>query len=145
MANKQDLPNAMSIAEVTERLHLHEIGATGRAWHIQATAAPTGDGLYEGLDWLSEALHQRIMAAGGRRETKPAVADTSSSSTSSSSAFGALLSFFGGGSKTASATIDATDDTMTDATDDTTIDGKSIDTSDATIDVKSTSIEVAKT
>ncbi len=33
-ANKQDLPNAMKVQEVTERL---------------GTSAPTGDGLYEGL------------------------------------------------------------------------------------------------
>ena len=53
-ANKQDLPNAMSVAEVTDKLGLHSI--RNRKWYIQSTCATTGDGLYEGLDWLSTAL-----------------------------------------------------------------------------------------
>jgi len=56
-ANKQDLPNAMSVAEVTERLQLNTI--RNRAWYIQATCATTGDGLYEGLDWLSSTLSKK--------------------------------------------------------------------------------------
>ena len=55
--NKQDLPNALSVAEVTERLQLNTI--RNRAWYIQATCATTGDGLYEGLDWLSDTLQKR--------------------------------------------------------------------------------------
>eukprot|EP01083_Nonionella_stella_P084271 233238_1 len=57
LANKQDLPNAMSINEVSERLQLNSI--RNRAWHIQSTCAKTGDGLYEGLDWLSNALNNK--------------------------------------------------------------------------------------
>lgn len=53
-ANKQDLPNAMTAAEVTDKLHLHVI--KNRYWYIQSTCATTGDGLYEGLDWLSRTL-----------------------------------------------------------------------------------------
>eukprot|EP01115_Flamella_aegyptia_P003805 TRINITY_DN17118_c0_g1_i2.p1 TRINITY_DN17118_c0_g1~~TRINITY_DN17118_c0_g1_i2.p1 ORF type:complete len:196 (-),score=41.87 TRINITY_DN17118_c0_g1_i2:12-554(-) len=53
-ANKQDLPNAMSVSEITDNLGLHSLGS--RKWYIQATCATTGDGLYEGLDWLSSAL-----------------------------------------------------------------------------------------
>lgn len=53
-ANKQDLPNAMSVAEVTDRLGLNNL--RNRRWYIQACCAPSGDGLYEGLDWLSQAL-----------------------------------------------------------------------------------------
>ncbi|XP_078486336.1 ADP-ribosylation factor 2 [Ciona intestinalis] len=49
-ANKQDLPNAMSPSEVTEKMGLHSV--RNRNWYIQATCATTGDGLYEGLDWL---------------------------------------------------------------------------------------------
>lgn len=56
-ANKQDLPNAMNPAEITEKLGLN--GLRGRKWYIQATCATQGDGLYEGLDWLSEALSQK--------------------------------------------------------------------------------------
>lgn len=54
-ANKQDLPNAMSVSELTDKLSLHSLGG-GRKWYIQGTCATTGDGLYEGLDWLSTAL-----------------------------------------------------------------------------------------
>ncbi|CAK8672398.1 unnamed protein product [Clavelina lepadiformis] len=50
-ANKQDLPNAKSTSEVTERLGLNSM--RNRQWYIQATCATSGDGLYEGLDWLS--------------------------------------------------------------------------------------------
>jgi ADP-ribosylation factor protein 1 len=53
-ANKQDLPNAMSPAEVTEKLGLHDLRQ--RNWYIQATVATTGDGLFDGLDYLVGTL-----------------------------------------------------------------------------------------
>merc|ERR1712187_972810 len=53
-ANKQDLPNAMSPAEISEKMGLHNL--RHRQWYIQGTCATTGDGLYEGLDWLSNTL-----------------------------------------------------------------------------------------
>jgi ADP-ribosylation factor protein 1 len=53
-ANKQDLPHAMSAAEITDQLGLHTLRS--RRWYIQACCATTGDGLYEGLDWLSNAM-----------------------------------------------------------------------------------------
>ncbi len=53
-ANKQDLPNAMSVAEITDKLGLHSLRT--RKWYIQSTCAVSGDGLYEGLDWLSSIL-----------------------------------------------------------------------------------------
>ncbi|TRY84068.1 hypothetical protein DNTS_014932 [Danionella cerebrum] len=53
-ANKQDLPNAMNAAEITDKLGLHSL--RHRNWYIQATCATSGDGLYEGLDWLSNQL-----------------------------------------------------------------------------------------
>ena len=46
-ANKQDLPNAMNAAEITDKLGLHSLRQ--RSWYIQATCATSGDGLYEGL------------------------------------------------------------------------------------------------
>jgi len=52
--NKQDLPNAMSVAEVTDKLGLHSL--RNRKWYIQSTCATSGEGLYEGLDWLSNTL-----------------------------------------------------------------------------------------
>lgn len=56
-ANKQDLPNAMSAAEITESLGLH--GIKNRQWTIFQTSAIKGQGLYEGLDFLVEALKKR--------------------------------------------------------------------------------------
>jgi ADP-ribosylation factor 1/2 len=53
-ANKQDLPNAMSVSEVTEKLELHTLG--GRKWFVQAATATTGDGLIEGMTWLRDTL-----------------------------------------------------------------------------------------
>merc|ERR1712226_857640 len=56
-ANKQDLPNAMTAAEVTDKLGLQSM--RNRQWFIQSTCAATGDGLYEGLDWLSRTLSSK--------------------------------------------------------------------------------------
>ncbi|KAF9182675.1 hypothetical protein BGZ51_005745 [Haplosporangium sp. Z 767] len=56
-ANKQDLPNAMNAAELTNKLGLHSLRQ--RQWYIQATCATSGDGLYEGLEWLSNNLKRK--------------------------------------------------------------------------------------
>eukprot|EP00033_Pygsuia_biforma_P000137 GCRY01000173.1.p1 GENE.GCRY01000173.1~~GCRY01000173.1.p1 ORF type:complete len:208 (+),score=26.86 GCRY01000173.1:81-626(+) len=56
-ANKQDLPNAMSAAEISDKVGLHNLRQ--RNWYIQNTCATTGDGLYEGLDWLSSTLSSK--------------------------------------------------------------------------------------
>jgi len=53
-ANKQDLPNALSPNAMSEELQLS--GLRSRRWFIQPACGTTGDGLYEGLDWLSRAL-----------------------------------------------------------------------------------------
>jgi len=53
-ANKQDLPNAMSPGELTDKLGLNTL--RNRRWYIQSTCATQGTGLYEGLDWLSSEL-----------------------------------------------------------------------------------------
>jgi len=53
-ANKQDLPQAMAASELTDRLGLNQL--RGRQWYIQSTCATQGQGLYEGLDWLSNEV-----------------------------------------------------------------------------------------
>ncbi|KFO35552.1 ADP-ribosylation factor 1 [Fukomys damarensis] len=53
-ANKQDLPNAMNAAEITDKLGLHFLHH--RNWYTKTACATSGDGLYEGLDWLSNQL-----------------------------------------------------------------------------------------
>merc|ERR1711972_261151 len=57
LANKQDLPQAMSVNECTEKLGLNQL--RNRDWYIQSTCATTGDGLYEGLDWLANTLNRK--------------------------------------------------------------------------------------
>merc|ERR1711965_887028 len=54
MLNEDELPEAMNAAEITDKLGLHSLRQ--RNWYIQSTCATTGDGLYEGLDWLSNSL-----------------------------------------------------------------------------------------
>ncbi len=71
LANKQDLPNARSVAEITEALGLHLLA--GFPWYIQATTAMTGDSINEGIDWL---VKQTI------GEIKPATAEEGKSLTS---------------------------------------------------------------
>merc|ERR1712154_324342 len=56
LANKQDLPNAMSVNEISDKLDLNSL--RNRDWYIQSTCATTGDGIYEGLDWLSRTLRK---------------------------------------------------------------------------------------
>uniref|UniRef100_A0A7S4BC43 Uncharacterized protein n=1 Tax=Chrysotila carterae TaxID=13221 RepID=A0A7S4BC43_CHRCT len=53
-ANKQDLAGAMTAVEITQQLQLH--ANKQHAWQIQPCSAKTGDGLYEGLDWMVHTL-----------------------------------------------------------------------------------------
>ncbi|CAL9764958.1 unnamed protein product, partial [Musa acuminata subsp. burmannicoides] len=57
-ANKQDLPNAMNAAEITDKLGLHSLRL--RHWYIQSACATSGEGLYEGLDWLSSNIASKV-------------------------------------------------------------------------------------
>ena len=50
-ANKQDLPGALSSSDLADRLGLRNV--RDREWYIQSSNATTGDGLFEGLDWLA--------------------------------------------------------------------------------------------
>ncbi|KAL0287903.1 UNVERIFIED_CONTAM: ADP-ribosylation factor-like protein 5 [Sesamum angustifolium] len=53
-ANKQDLKDAMTPAEITDALSLHSI--KNHDWHIQACCALTGEGLYDGLGWIAQRV-----------------------------------------------------------------------------------------
>ncbi|KAL6071175.1 ADP-ribosylation factor-like protein 5 [Balamuthia mandrillaris] len=55
-ANKQDLKGAMSAAEISEALNLHAV--KDHEWHIQKSCALTGEGLFQGMDWLAHQLGQ---------------------------------------------------------------------------------------
>ncbi|OZJ04041.1 ADP-ribosylation factor 6 [Bifiguratus adelaidae] len=51
-ANKQDLPGAMTPAEVTEKMGLARL--RDRQWYVHPSCATTGEGLLEGLNWMSQ-------------------------------------------------------------------------------------------
>ena len=55
LANKQDLPEAVSPAEVTEKLELFKL-RSGRDWYVQRTSAVSGEGLVDGLTWLADKI-----------------------------------------------------------------------------------------
>lgn len=53
-ANKNDIPNIMDTTEITEKLGLHKL--KDRNWHVQSSCATSGDGLLEGLTWLTNQI-----------------------------------------------------------------------------------------
>jgi len=53
-ANKADLKHALTADQVREELQLEQLNA--RAWHLQPSCATTGDGLWEGLKWLTSNI-----------------------------------------------------------------------------------------
>merc|ERR1711920_319963 len=48
-AAKEDQPNAMPAAEITEKLGLNS--SLTHQWFVQSTCTTSGDGWHEGLDW----------------------------------------------------------------------------------------------
>jgi small GTP-binding protein len=53
-ANKQDLPDAMTPNEVTDKFEMSSI--KGRKWIVQGSQGTSGLGLMEGLDWIANIL-----------------------------------------------------------------------------------------
>ena len=53
-ANNQNLPSAMTVAEVTEKLGVHSMW--NRQWVTQSACFTMSDRLLKGLDWLSRTL-----------------------------------------------------------------------------------------
>ena len=54
MANKQDLKEAMTPTEVSEKLGIGNL--KNRNWLVQGTSATSGQGLKEGLEWMASIL-----------------------------------------------------------------------------------------
>lgn len=52
LANKQDLPNAMTLDEIREKLCLNQLDKNIK-WHLQPTSASQNTGIKEGLQWLA--------------------------------------------------------------------------------------------
>ena len=55
LANKQDLPGACNAAEIAEEMHLYP-PYISKSCYIQSCCATSGEGLHEGLDWLSSNI-----------------------------------------------------------------------------------------
>ncbi|KAK3073904.1 ADP-ribosylation factor, Arf Arf6 [Teratosphaeriaceae sp. CCFEE 6253] len=51
-ANKQDIRGALTPKEVSDQLELDDI-ARGHIWKVEPSCAMTGEGIFEGLAWLS--------------------------------------------------------------------------------------------
>jgi ADP-ribosylation factor protein 1 len=56
-ANKQDLPHSLTSSQIVEKLQLSS-KFRSNAWFLQGAVAVTGEGLYEGLEWLSTVLNK---------------------------------------------------------------------------------------
>jgi len=54
-ANKMDIPGALPPAELAEKLDLAEL-CSGRPYNIVASNALTGQGIEEGMSWLSTTI-----------------------------------------------------------------------------------------
>eukprot|EP00899_Mesostigma_viride_P006581 jgi/Mesvir1/15924/Mv08248-RA.1 len=53
-ANKMDLVHALQATQVAEQLHLDSVRE--REWHISAACGMTGEGIEEGMRWLTDRL-----------------------------------------------------------------------------------------
>ena len=56
IANKQDLPGALDLEQIQEKMQLKEFSTFVRKWHIVEAQAFKGVGLLKGFDWLSKNL-----------------------------------------------------------------------------------------
>ena len=66
LANKQDLPNAATPAEITDKLDLPSISNVHKyqciglhQWYVQPCCAVTGEGLVDGLSWLAPKIKEK--------------------------------------------------------------------------------------
>ena len=55
-ANKQDVKGAMTAAEISTKLNLSSL--KDHSWHIQACCALTGEGLYNGMEWVTTQVNK---------------------------------------------------------------------------------------
>ena len=62
LANKQDLPRAARPDAVASQLRLHSLRQ--HDWYLQPCSALSGDGIYEGLDWVHRSLKARNKGRG---------------------------------------------------------------------------------
>jgi len=70
LANKNDLPGALSTTEIAHQLDLNTLLGS-RKWSIESASVKTGAGVHEGLEWLSGQICIRLLDSSGDGETKP--------------------------------------------------------------------------
>lgn len=58
LANKQDLPNAMNVDELRDKLNLNTLNLNTK-WHLQLISAINNEGVQEGLQWLENSLVEK--------------------------------------------------------------------------------------
>ncbi len=76
LANKQDLPGAMTAEEITEKLQLIEKLASdsvkmSRPWRVQGASAMEGWGCVEGAEWLSRSMNGTLRLPWHDEKTVP--------------------------------------------------------------------------
>jgi small GTP-binding protein len=59
LANKQDLPDAIKVDELRDKLNLNKFNGNIK-WHLQPTSAIHNEGVYEGFEWLENSLKEKI-------------------------------------------------------------------------------------
>jgi ADP-ribosylation factor protein 1 len=58
LANKQDLPNSMNVNEIREELKI-DLYYPKKKWLIQGICATSGEGIYDGMEWLVKILNEK--------------------------------------------------------------------------------------
>jgi len=84
-ANKQDVKDCLTLPEIAESLNLHAI--KNHPWHLQACCALTGDGLYEGIDWITKQITGQYSFSFLSSSSSSSSSSFSSTNTSPSTSF----------------------------------------------------------
>lgn len=58
LANKKDLRDGMSSIKIASSLHLERI--QDKPWHICTTNALNGEGIQEGIQWLTQQICEKV-------------------------------------------------------------------------------------
>ena len=58
IANKQDLPGALSCGKLVERMELDKLAKTRNKWFIQNACALNGEGIYEAMKQMADMVKE---------------------------------------------------------------------------------------
>ena len=59
LANKQDLPMAVTASDLIQKLDLQRLSRRQHPWYIWPCTATKNEGIYDGLEWLANTLSTR--------------------------------------------------------------------------------------